>query len=307
MLTDEEIDKNCAGWKEQAAQLIDFEGENPVVFKHNYEWLHKLTLAEIIKLMSYTTVQQMMERDLFDRRLKKQDPIGLQEFIYPLMQGFDSVAMDVDMEIGGTDQIFNMLMGRQLVKSYLNKEKFVRANILMDAPDGRTMSKTKGNGINLGDTSENMFGKAMSYPDELIGKGLRLLTDIDLKEIDEIEQNIKNGDNPMQYKKLMAFEIVRVIRGQAEAEKARAYFEKTVQQKEVSDEDTLKITTKGDMTILDFLKTANLDKSTSQVKDTIKQGGVEVDDTKVTDASMKINFKEGTLIKFGKRTFIKVE
>jgi tyrosyl-tRNA synthetase len=193
MLSEEEIEKNMAGWKEQASQIIDFEGDNPVQFKRNYEWLHKLGLVDLIKLMSNATVQQMMERDLFDKRLKRQDPIGLQEFIYPLMQGFDSVAMEVDLEIGGADQTFNMLMGRTLVKNYLGKEKFVRTNIMMEAPEGITMSKTKGNGINLSDTPENMFGKAMSYPDELLVKALTLLTELPLKEVNDMEQAIKAG------------------------------------------------------------------------------------------------------------------
>ncbi|HTW96134.1 MAG TPA: tyrosine--tRNA ligase, partial [Candidatus Methylomirabilis sp.] len=138
MLTPHEIEENLKGWKEQAAQLIDFGGDNPVQFKRNYEWLSQLKLDEVIKLMSQMTVQQMLERDMFERRLSKGDPIGLHEFIYPLMQGYDGVAMNVDLEIGGADQTFNMLTGRAIVRAYLNKEKFVRANKMMDAPDGRT-------------------------------------------------------------------------------------------------------------------------------------------------------------------------
>ncbi len=149
MLSVAEIEENLQGWKEQAAQLIDFGGDNPVQFKRNHEWLSQLKLDEVIKLMSHMTVQQMLDRDMFDRRLAAGDPIGLHEFIYPLMQGYDGVAMNVDMEIAGADQTFNMLAGRELSKAYLGKERFVRANKMMDAPDGRTMSKTKGNGINL--------------------------------------------------------------------------------------------------------------------------------------------------------------
>ena len=217
LLTEEQINKNAQGWKKQAAQLIDFGGKNPVQFKHNYEWLSKLTLEDLIELMSKTTVQQIIERNLFQRRLRENSPIGLQEFIYPLMQGYDSVAMKVDLEIGGTDQVFNMMMGRTLCKSYLNKEKFVRTNILMEAPNAKTMSKTKGNSINLGDTSEDMYGKAMSYSDDLITKGLTLLTDVPLEEIAEFEKQMTNGDNPMQFKKILAFEIVKKIKGEKEA------------------------------------------------------------------------------------------
>ena len=132
ILSDEQIQKNMSGWKHQASQLIDFEGENPVKFVRNYEWLSKLTLSDLITLMSKTTVQQMIERDMFSRRLKEQNPIGLHEFIYPLMQGYDGVCMQVDMEIGGTDQIFNMLMGRHLIKEYLGKgvDEVVKTDIL---------------------------------------------------------------------------------------------------------------------------------------------------------------------------------
>jgi len=162
--------------------------------------------------MSKMTVQQMLKREMFNRRIKEGNPIGLQEFIYPLMQGYDGVAMEVDMEIGGADQTFNMLVGRDLSRAYLNKEKFVRTNKMMDAPDGITMSKTKGNGINLGDSAEEMYGKAMSYPDTAIASGLELLTDYPIEKIDEIHTKIKEGINPVNFKKIMAFEVVKLLK-----------------------------------------------------------------------------------------------
>jgi len=295
-----------AGWKEQASQLIDFEGENPVQFRHNYEWLSKLNLADLIKLMSHATVQQMMERDLFDKRLKKQDPIGLQEFIYPLMQGYDSVAMQVDLEIGGTDQTFNMLVGRTLVRDYLNKEKFVRTNIMMEAPDGITMSKTKGNGINLSDSPENMFGKAMSYPDELLIKALTLLTELPMKDINDMEQAIKSGENPMQFKKVMAFEVVKIFKGIEAAETARTHFEKTVQNKEISEETMERVNVTGNMTLQSFLKECVKTDSSSQIKRNIEQGGVEINGEKITEALLELQFKSGDIVKYGKRKYFKV-
>lgn len=307
LLTDEQIQRNMEGWKEQAAQLIDFGGENPVQFKRNYEWLSKLNLAELIKLMSTTTVQQMLERDLFQKRLQNKNPIGLQEFIYPLMQGFDSVAMEVDMEIGGTDQIFNMMAGRELVKKYLNKEKYVRANEMMEAPDALTMSKTKGNGINLSDTSENMYGKAMSYQDELISKGLRLLTDIPLDDIWQIQKDIDKGENPMKFKKLMAYEIVKVIKGEKEAKKAQENFEKTVQNKEIDSEKAKPVSMSGMMSLRDFLINALEGKeSASQIKRVVEQGGVEVNGKRIIEQDVQIDFKSQDLIKYGKRTVFKV-
>jgi len=307
LMTEEQVQKNMAGWKEQAAQLIDFEGENPVKFMRNHEWLSKIGLADLIKLLSNATVQQMIERDLFAKRLQKNSPIGLQEFIYPLMQGFDSVAMGVDLEIGGTDQTFNMLMGRELVKRYLGKDKFVRTNEMMEAPDALTMSKTKGNGINLADKSEVMYGKAMSYPDELITKCLRLLTDVPMEEIWEINKKIQDGENPMTFKKLMAFEVVKIIKGAEEADKAQKHFERTVQKKDISDEDTEIVTVSGTMSVTEFLRKALKDsKSASHIKRIVEQGGVEVNGKKVASIQIEIEFTPGTVVKFGKRKYFKV-
>jgi tyrosyl-tRNA synthetase len=306
-LTVEEIEKNMSGWKEQAAQLIDFSGENPVLFKHNYDWLAKLKLEDIIDLMSHITVQRMLERDMFERRYKGNDPIYLQEFIYPLMQGYDGVAMKVDIEIGGADQTFNMLVGRSLSKSYLNKEKFVRTNKMMDAPDGRTMSKTKGNGINLGDSAEDMYGKAMSYPDSGIAMGLELLTEVPMQKIKEIEIEIKKGTNPMEFKKLMAYEIVKEIKGKDSAKKAQDYFIKTVQKKEMPSEiESIKV--KGErINIIDLLVEIKFANSKSEAKRLIEQGGIKIDGKVADDIKMEVETKkEGMLIQRGKRQYARV-
>lgn len=307
MLTDQEIEENMKGWKEQAAQLIDFEGDNPVQFKRNYEWLSKLNLNDLIKLMSNMTVQQMLERDMFERRINEGDPIGLHEFIYPLMQGYDGVAMGVDMEIGGADQTFNMLSGRGLSKAYLGKEKFVRANKMMDAPDGRTMSKTKGNGINLSDTSEDMYGKAMSYPDNLIPMGLELLTDVPMETIKEIKENMAKGENPMNYKKMMAFEIVKAIRGEEEAVKGQRHFEATVQNKEIPEEMMEMKKKAGNYHLVDLMVEAGLAKSKSEAGRLIDQGGVKVDGQKVDDKECEVAVSEQeVMIQKGKRGFVKI-
>ncbi len=310
ILTDEEIKTNMEGWKKQASQLIDFEGENPVKFLNNYEWLSKLKLEDLILLASKTTVQQMIERDLFDRRLKKNDPIGLHEFFYPLMQGFDSVAMEVDMEIGGTDQTFNMLMGRDLVREYLNKEKFVRTHKMMNAPDGITMSKTKGNGINLGDSSNDIFGKTMSYADSEIIVGFELLTDVEDTEIKSMEAKIQSGENPMTFKKLLAFEIVKTLRGEADAKAAAEHFEKTVQKKNVSDADMTSINIDAtEKRLLDIFKESEALEgqfSNSEIRRTIEQGGVSIDEVVVKDPNEIVKFKKGSIIKFGKRKYFKI-
>lgn len=307
MLTTEEIEENLKGWKEQAAQIIDFEGDNPVQFKRNYEWLSKLALNDLIKLMSHMTVQQMLERDMFERRVNNGDPIGLHEFIYPLMQGYDGVAMNIDMEIGGADQTFNMLAGRGLLKDYLGKEKFIRANKMMDAPDGRTMSKTKGNGINLGDSSEDMYGKAMSYGDDKILMGLELITDVPMDAIKEIDREMKNGANPMQFKKLMAFEIVKAIRGEEEAVKAQRAFEATVQNKEMPEDIPVIKKEAGNYRLIELLVEAGLAPSKSEAGRLIDGGGVKVDGQKIEDkeAEVAVSEKE-VLIQKGKRGFVKI-
>jgi len=306
ILTDKQIEENMGGWKEQAGQLIDFDGENPVMFERNHKWLSRLTLEEILKLMSNVTVQQLLERDLFAKRINENTPIGLHEFFYPLMQGYDGVAMEVDMEIGGADQTFNMLVGRRLSKTYLNKEKFVRTNKMMEAPEGKTMNKTKGNGINLSDSPENMYGKAMSYPDKLITKGLELLTDIPMDQTEEIERAIESGENPLEFKKLMAFEIVKVIKGEKAAVTAQQHFEKTVQKQKLPNEIP-EIEFGGKGPLYQLLSVMAPKMSKTHIRKIIEQGGLMINNEKRTDPMEETKLKSGDIIKLGKRRYAKVK
>ncbi len=305
ILTDEEIERNMSKWKEQAAQLINFGGENPVRFERNYKWLSKLKLDDILKLMSNFTLQQILQRDLFKKRLKEDLPLKLHEIVYPLMQGYDGVAMEVDIEIGGADQIFNMLVGRDLSKIYLNKEKFVRANKMMDAPDGITMSKTKGNGINLGDNAEQMFGKAMSYPDTAILSGLELLTEVSMKEIKNIEKEIKSGSNPMQFKKLMAYEIVKTIKGEKDAISAQDSWEKTFSRKEIPTEIEGVDVKKGELLVDVFLK-EKIILSKSEFRRLIDERAITNMDTKEKVTSQTEKVQNG-VYKIGKKRFCKIK
>ncbi|MFH1187388.1 MAG: tyrosine--tRNA ligase [bacterium] len=310
LLTDEEIEKNMAGWKSQAGQLIDFSGENAVRFKRNSEWLAKLRLEDIIKLLSNITVQQMLTRDLFERRIKNEDPIRLHEFTYPLLQGYDGVAMGVDMEIGGADQTFNMLAGRDLSMAYLNKEKFVRTNKMMDAPDARTMSKTKGNGINLSDTADDMYGKAMSYPDNLITMGLELLSDVSMDEIKNIEKEMKVGANPMDFKKMMAFEIVKIVKGESAAQKAQMNFINQFSKHQLPEdikEFKFNPPAGGDgMNIIDLLIKTNLVSSKGEGRRMVQQGGVKIDGETVDDIEKVVDLKKEFVLQKGKRGFARV-
>ena len=306
ILTDKQIEENMGGWKEQAGQLIDFDGENPVMFERNHKWLSRLTLEEILKLMSNVTVQQLLERDLFAKRINENTPIGLHEFFYPLMQGYDGVAMEVDMEIGGADQTFNMLVGRRLSKTYLNKEKFVRTNKMMEAPEGKTMNKTKGNGINLSDSPENMYGKAMSYPDKLITKGLELLTDIPMDQTEEIERAVESGENPLEFKKLMAFEIVKVIKGEKAAVTAQQHFEKTVQKQKLPNEMP-EIEFGGKGPLYQLLSVMAPKMSKTHIRKIIEQGGLMINNEKHTDPMEETKLKSGDIIELGKRRYAKVK
>ena len=305
MLTTEKIESNMSGWKEQASLLIDFAGDNPVRFARNSEWLSKLNFGDVLKLMSQTTIQRLLERDLFDRRLKAGDPIRFHEMLYPLMQGYDGVAMDVDMEIAGHDQLFNMLVGRDLSKSYNNKEKFIRANAMMDAPDGRTMSKTKGNGINLADTSEDMYGKAMSYPDSAIISGLELLTDVSENDIAEIKRAIVAGENPMKFKKMLAFEIVKTIRGQQDAEKAEQNFINIFSNKELPEDMVEFNFADRKMNATDVVaEIAGVSKT--EARRLIEQGAFTVDGQTIKETSIELSLVAGNVIKIGKRKFAKI-
>ncbi|MBD3244836.1 MAG: tyrosine--tRNA ligase [Candidatus Moranbacteria bacterium] len=316
MLNDQQIYSNMRGWQKQAAQLIEFEGKNPVKFLYNSSWLSKLQFEDILKLMSKITLQRMIERDMFERRLKQGDPIRLHEMIYPLMQGYDGVAMEVDMELGGSDQTFNMLVGRDISRAYLNKEKFVRTHQMMDAPDQRTMSKTKGNGINLSDSAEEIFGKAMSYPDSLIIKGFELLTKVEMKDIKRYEKLIKQGQNPMKFKKIMAFEIVKLIKGEKKAKKAKEHFVKVFSKRETPDEiKTYKLSSllkesQQQLNLLDLLNSLKIRDSKGKCKQLIAQGGVSIDGKKQTDLNLSIteilDKKPQIIIKAGKKDFLKI-
>jgi tyrosyl-tRNA synthetase len=307
ILTDYQIEENMAGWKEQAAQLIDFDGKNAVKFKRNSEWLSKLNTEDILKLLSKITVPQILARDLFQRRLKDGGDFRLHELTYPLLQGYDGVAMNVDMEIGGADQTFNMLVGRDLSRAYLNKDKFVRANKMMDAPDAVTMSKTKGNGINLSDEPNDIYGKAMSYPDDLIIMGLELLTDVEMKDIEDIEQQIKKGANPMQFKKLMAFEIVKIIKGEKAAQKAEQAFIKQFQKHQIPDEIRNFEYRKDSeiINIVDLLVATKLVSSKSEARRKIQENAVKIDSQTINNVDEQVKLKEGMVIQKGKRNFVK--
>ncbi len=229
-LSEREVKKNLRLYKQQASAFIRFSGKNAAKIKYNNRWLRKLRLEDIITLGTYVTVDQMLKRDMFVKRATEEKPIYLHEFFYPLMQGYDSVAMGVDGEVGGNDQLFNMMMGRQLLKQIKGKEKFVVTTKLLEDATGKKMGKTEGNMVALTDTAEDMFGKVMSWPDGFIERGLELCTDMKNNEIVDF---FKEVTHPKDQKIKLAFEIVKSVHGEVLAEKAKQHFENVFKEKHI--------------------------------------------------------------------------
>lgn len=307
-LTKEEVLANAQDYKIQAAKILSFTGKNPAEIAYNSHWLAKLTFAEIVKLSGHFTVQQMLERDMFQKRLAEKKPIGLHEFLYPLMQAYDSVAMDVDIEIGGSDQTFNMLLGRQLLKELSGKEKIVITAPLLEGRDGRKMSKSFNNGIDLTDSPNDMYGKVMSLKDDLILKYFEMTTDISLEELKKVRAELKIK-NPIEVKKKLAFTLVEQYTSTAEAKEAESEFEKVVQSKELPTlieeiEFSRKILPKP---IHFFLTETGMCESVSEAGRISSQGGLIIDGARVENVREMFNTeKDEVVIRLGKRNFKKL-
>jgi tyrosyl-tRNA synthetase len=250
----------------------------------------------------------MIERDLYQERLKNNEPLNLREFMYPLLQAYDSVAMEVDLEIGGSDQTFNMLCGRQLVKDYLSKEKYVMTTPLLTDSSGRKIGKTEGNVIALNDNPNDLYAKILGLGDDVIVLGMEYLTDISFQEIEEVKQAIQSGENPMQYKKQLAFEIVRQLHSVDQAANAQEEFEKTVQHKELPTEIIeVKLQDDDDEYLTeDLLVELNLASSKSEAKRLFEQGGVELDGERIVDSSASKLINDGSILRVGKRKIVKL-
>ncbi|MDP3998704.1 MAG: tyrosine--tRNA ligase [bacterium] len=310
-MTHQQVLENAKTYKEQASKLLQFNGGNPAGIKFNSHWLAKLNFAELIELASNLTVQQLLERDMFQARIKKGKEVYLHEFLYPMMQGYDSVVMDVDLEVGGRDQTFNMLVGRNLMRSLKGKEKFVLTTPLLEDSEGKKIGKTEGNMIELNASPDEMFGKIMAISDNLIIPYFILLTDITDEEIVQMEEILKSGSgNPMNLKKKLAREIVTMYHSANDARLAEEEFERVVQKKELPAEiDTVslpKIFISG-ATITDMLVETGLTTSRAEAKRLISQGGTAVDDKIITDPNAPFTGESGTVIRAGKRKFAKIK
>jgi tyrosyl-tRNA synthetase len=276
---------------------------NPPQIVFNHDWLAGMTLENVVELASNFSVQQMLERDMFQDRLRANKPIFLHEFLYPLLQGYDSVALDVDVELCGTDQIFNALVGRTLVGRKAGREKFVVAVNLMENPiTGELMSKTRGTGVFLDFAAADMYGGIMAQPDEMIRVFLVNNTRIPLDEIDTILKG-----HPRDAKMRTAFEITKLFHGEEKAQKAQESFVRAFQQKAMPT-DVAKVSISAEsVTIYDALKVCLPTESGTALRRLFEQGAVKVDDVVHRDPRQIITLSdEGIVIKSGKRNWFRV-
>lgn len=285
-LTAEEIDENMAGYAEQVKKLIP---EESFRIAHNSEWLGALRMEQILRLTSMVTVQQMIQRDMFQVRQKEGRPIYLNEFLYPLMQGYDSVALRTDGEVGGNDQTFNMLMGRELERELLGKDKFVlTTRLLVDAATGRKMSKSEGTLIAITDSSQEIRRKILAVDDGTIKKIFELCTEKDQEWIDRRQAAVDAGENPKQFKEELAAELIRMYHGEdAVAEATQA----------------AEVTATGPLT--DALKKSGIAKSATAGKALVEQGAVSINGETATRWDVQV--KSGDVIKVGKGKLVKVK
>ena len=303
-LTDADIKKNMKSYIDQLSGILDFnDKKNPIEVAYNDSWLAPMSFADVVSLSSHFTVHQMLERDMFQERIKAEKPIFIHEFLYPLMQGSDSVALDVDMEIGGNDQTFNMLAGRTLMKEMKEKEKIVMTLELLTDAQGKKMSKTDNNFIALTNSGNDMYGKIMSWPDEMIEKGFRMLTDVTSDEIAEMIKSIKKGANPRDVKMKLAYEVVRLYKSETDAKSAQENFTSVFSQgNKPTDIETIKVSSKD---IIEVLVETKLATSKTDARKLLDQKSVKVNDEVVAQGFV---FKKGeSLVQKGKRHFIRVE
>lgn len=310
VLTKEQVEENMKKYVEQASHIIDVNNkENPVEIKYNSEWHSELKFEDVIKLATEFTVQQMLKRSMYQQRLEDDRPIYLNEFLYPLMQGYDSVIMDVDVEVGGNDQLFNMLAGRDMVANHLNKEKFVVAGKLLVTADGTKMGKSEGNMARLDDAPEDIYGKIMSFEDGAIIVAFEILTNAGLDEIKEYEERLEKGENPMILKKELAYRVTSEITSEKDATKAQEFFESIFQKKDTEVEIPTKTVSTQKIQLADLIVELEFAKSKSEARRLVEQGAVKINDEKKTKYNEEIDMaKQDLILKVGRHiTKIKIQ
>lgn len=306
-LTQEEVKQNAQTYKEQVFKILDPE---LTTIAFNSEWMTNKSAADLISLASTSTVARMLERDDFSKRYKDGRPIAIHEFLYPLIQGYDSVALKADVELGGTDQKFNLLMGRELQKNYKQSQQVVMTMPLIEGLDGiHKMSKSLNNYIGINESPTEMFGKIMSASDELMWRYIDLLSFQSNQEIDAIKVEVENGLNPRDVKINFAKEIIERFHDDAAAESAHQDFIQRFKKNKIPDdlpELTINIGNETEIAIANLLKEAGLTKSTSESIRMIKQGAVKISSKKVEDTKLSIQLASHDVYQVGKRRFAKI-
>ena len=302
-LTLEETKVNAESYINQAGQILDLEKLEIV---YNSDWLNKMDFSDVIKLSSHYTVARMLERDDFTKRYQSETPISIHEFMYPLAQGMDSVHLNADIELGGTDQKFNLLVGRDLQKEYDQEPQCVLTLPLLEGTDGQDkMSKSYGNDIGLTDSPQEMYGKTMSITDEMIVKYFRLAADASDEVLVKIESNLNDSSyNPRDAKRLLARSLVELYYDSDSALKAEDHFDEVIVNKSIPD-DIPEFQIEHETSLVDAVFFSKVVASKSEVRRLVKQGAVSVDGKKIDDASFSLC--SGQVIKIGKRRFLKIK
>lgn len=303
-LTDEEIAKNMETYLEQAAKVIDV--DNIEIVK-NGDWLGKMSFEDVLKLAGTYTVSQMLQRDMYQERIKANKEINLTEFMYPLMQGYDPIPIKADIQVGGTDQLFNMMAGRKIMEAYGAKAQAVITVPILEGLDGKEkMSKSLGNYIGILDSPKEMYGKTMSIPDDLILRYFELATEVDLETIKEYKKQIESGENPMGLKKQLAKDLVTLYHDKKAANKAAEEFTSIFSNKGLPDEIDKQTLDKNSWNIVEILAETGLASSKSEARRLVEGGGVKIDGEKVPSIEEEIDISKERLIQAGKRKFLKV-
>ena len=305
-LSREEINANAETYKRQMFKLLD---PQKTELRFNGEWMDKFTSADFVKLCAKTTVRQILERDDFTKRMAEEKPISLHELLYPLVQGYDSVALEADVELGGTDQKFNLLMGRNLQREFSQEPQVILTTPLLEGLDGvNKMSKSLGNYIGIEEPANEMFGKVMSISDDLMWKYYELLTDLSVAEIDALRSKCESGnENPRNVKVNLAKSIISDFHSQEEANAAEDEFNRLFVQKEIPDEVDEKQISAGTYKLADLLAETGLAASKGEARRLIEQGGVKINGEKASSAAAEIEISsDAKLFQVGKRKFLNI-
>ncbi|MBI4387438.1 MAG: tyrosine--tRNA ligase [Candidatus Omnitrophica bacterium] len=308
-LSEAEIKKNAETYQKQVFRILNRKKTEVV---YNSKWLNQLKPSDFLNLTSKYTVARILERDDFQKRYSEKQPITILEFLYPLLQGYDSVVLKSDLELGGTDQKFNLLVGRELQRDYGQEPQVVLTLPIIEGLDGKQkMSKSLGNHIALNDTANEMFGKVMSIPDNLIVRYYKHLTDGTIQEVEQVKESLNQGTNPRDVKAELARKIISRFYGSEAAKKASDQFDQIFKQKELPDEIAeIKIPVsklrENQIDVVSLLQEAKMVSSKSEARRLVEQGGVKVNQTKVSSPDAKVSLKTPIVLQCGKRKFARV-